>query len=220
MLKKTFLRAAVFGLLFVAGAVGAFAQRFTVGGGLALAATDVDVRGVPGGNPSIDSEVGFGGNIYVDYRLPVRVPVSLGAEIGVMGAKFEAGSYEDTVTAVPLLLRVAYHFDNLVENLDLYIAGKIGGAFGSWKGDYKDYAKNMGLSVDDPGGFAFGFDVGAVYFVTPIFGLFAELGFDRYALETEATGELFGEKIKVTLEAPFSRFLTFGVSFRPGRRKP
>ena len=114
-----------------------------------------------------------------------------------------------TASAVPLLIRVAYHFD-FVPILDLYVVGKIGGAFGSWEGSFKSEATKLALAIDDPGGFAIGIDVGAAYYFTSMFGVFAELGFDHYGLEAEA----FGSGISATLEAPFPRFLVFGANLK------
>ena len=210
MFKKTVLRLAIFGLLFAAGS-GVFAQ-VTVSGGFALSSIDrVNVTG--GGSPNIDSEIGFGGNIYADYLLPVSVPVSLGLEVGLDTAKFtlkESGeSYKETVTAVPLLVRAAYHFD-LLPRLDLYVVGKIGYTFGSWSGDYRDYADDAGFTIDPLGGVAFGFDVGVAYYFSPTIGIFGEAGFDNYALE----GKIKSDYGSSTLEAPFSRFLTIGISFK------
>jgi predicted porin len=104
---------------------------------------------------------------------------------------------------------VAYHF-NPMSKLDLYAVGKIGGAAGSWEGDFRDFAKDMGASIDDIGGFAIGFDVGAAYYFKPRVGAFAELGINHYGLNTKVN--IFGENI--TLEAPFGHFLTMGLSVK------
>jgi hypothetical protein len=142
----------------------------TVSGGFALSSIDrIKVTGES--NPSIDSETGVGGNIYVDYLLPASVPVSLGFEVDVDTAKFtfkkavkneNTDRWEDgkeTATVVPLLARVASHFD-LMPKLDLYVVGKIGYAIGFWSGDFRDRAEENDFTVDNLGGIAFGFDVG------------------------------------------------------------
>jgi hypothetical protein len=212
--KRVFLvmALAVFSTVFAAGV---FAQ-VTISGGLALSAVDAKIKSTI--SPRIDTKIGFGGNIYADYLLPVGVPVSLGFEIGVHAAKFivnesplSGKKAEETITAVPLLLRAAWHFD-LADSLDFYLVGKIGGAFGAWKGDLYDDLGSSGIAVDDIGGFALGIDIGAVYYFTPRFGASAEAGFDRYSLKTKIKAP-FGA-YSATLEAPFSRFLTFGVSVK------
>jgi hypothetical protein len=142
----------------------------------------------------------------VDYLLPVGIPLSLGFEVGVDTGKFSVMStLNDTMTVLPLMIRAAYHFD-LLANLDLYLVGKIGYAVGFWSGDFYDMVKD---DVGDIGGVAFGFDVGAAYYFTPVFGIFAEAGFDDYALESKISGY---EGTDYTLKAPFNRFLTFGIS--------
>jgi hypothetical protein len=216
--KKVFM-VMTLALLSTVFAAGVFAQ-FTVAGGIALSSVKADVTGLQKlgmENPDIDPEIGFGGNIYADYRLPVSVPVSLGFEIGVAGTKYTTAAFgqnfKDTITAVPLLIRVAYHF-NMKPELDLYVVGKIGYATGSWKGDFRNYAKSTGASIDDIGGFAIGFDVGAAYYFRPRVGAFAELGFTHYGLETEASISMGGQNLSITLEVPFSHFLTMGLSVK------
>ncbi|GHV79301.1 hypothetical protein AGMMS49944_10920 [Spirochaetia bacterium] len=125
---------------------------------------------------------------------------------------FYDSGIKDTITTVPILARVAYHFAP-IPKLDLYLLGKIGVAFGKWSGDYYDYAKANGASIDDPLGVAFGFDLGAAYYFTPHFGAFAELGFDDYALETEASITV-SSSFTQTAKAPIVKFLTIGVAYK------
>jgi hypothetical protein len=186
-------------------AATSFAQ-VTVSGGFAISSVK-DIKVVGGGNPSIDSETGIGGNLFVDYLLPISIPLSLGFELGVDGAKFTIeNDGEESMTAIPLLLRAAWHFD-LLPKLDLYLVGKIGYVIGVWEGDVKDELEKY-YSIDDVGGVGFGFDLGVAYYPSSKFGVFAEVGFDEYALETKITGG--GDSL--TLKAPFNRFLTFGIS--------
>jgi hypothetical protein len=210
MTKKIFMLALCLAV-FVAGA---FAQ-ITVSGGFAL--SSVSSIEISGFSAPIDSSIGYGGNLFVDYLLPVSIPMSLGFEIGVDSGSFtidglgnNGGDSEDTILAIPLLLRAAYHFD-LMPKLDLYIVGKIGYVFGSWSGDIRDGAEEEG-SVETIGGVGFGIDVGAAYYFNSKIGLFGELGFDGYMLETKLKYEEYGGS--ETLEAPFYRFLTLGVSVK------
>ncbi|MDR3191923.1 MAG: porin family protein [Treponema sp.] len=206
MKRKNLMFAAC--LLFSAVcATGAFAQ-VTVSGGLAVSAvTDVEVSGW---NPNIDSTAGIGGNLFVDYLLPIGIPLSLGGEIGVDGAKFTIeNDGEETIVAIPLLVRVAYHFD-LMPKLDLYVVGKIGYVPAVWEGTQKDNLENAGVSVGNIGGLGFGFDIGTAYYFNPKVGAFAELGFDGYMLESEISGG----GMSATLKAPFYRFVTIGASVK------
>jgi hypothetical protein len=154
---------------------------------------------------NMEGDVGIGGNIFVDYLLPISIPLSLGVEVGVDTSKITQGGLEDTVLAIPILARVAYHFD-IMPKLDLYVVGKIGYVAGIWTGDNKDYFENYNLSIKEPGGFGFGFDVGAAFYFTPTVGIFGEGGFDNYMLEAKV------ETVKVKM--PFYRFLTVGLSLK------
>ncbi|MDR3356851.1 MAG: porin family protein [Spirochaetaceae bacterium] len=204
--KKKILTLALCAVFFSICAAPSFAQ-ITVSGGLALSSVkNIEVSGY---NQDIDADIGIGGNLFVDYLLPIGVPLSLGGEIGVDGAKFKVGdTLNESITAIPILLRAAYHFD-LLPKLDLYVVGKIGYVIGIWEGDFKDYVENSNdSSVGALGGVGFGFDVGVAYYFNSKIGAFIEAGFDDYVLESKLK---FGGA-SYTLEAPFNRFLTFGVS--------
>jgi hypothetical protein len=195
--KKGFLRAALFMALFTALAVGVSAQ-VTISGGFAL--SSMEVEGVPG----LDSEIGFGGNIYADYLLPISIPLSLGFEVGFDTASVSGGFVQVTGNVIPLLARVAYHFD-LMTNLDLYLVGKIGYVVGWAEEEITGYGSE---TYDGFGGVGFGIDVGAAYYFTPRFGVFGEAGFDRYNLKQKFDENGYSYTVKV----PFSRFFTVGVS--------
>ncbi|MDR1444630.1 MAG: outer membrane beta-barrel protein [Treponema sp.] len=207
-MAKGFFRTAVFALLFAGLAAGASAQM-TVSGGFALSS----VKGVEvsGQNMPVEGGVGIGGNVYFDYLLPLSIPLSLGLEVGVDGGSFTFGqspqTTEDKITAIPILLRAAYHFD-LFPKLDLYLVGKLGAAFGIWTGEQRDFLKNNSATVDTIGGVAFGIDAGVAYYFSPRIGIFGEVGFDDYMLKTKISSQGSSE----TLKAPFGRFLTIGLS--------
>jgi predicted porin len=190
MAKDSFFKAAVFLMLFAGLAAGASAQ-VTISGGFALSVMEAK----DGGNNVGNGKVGAGANIYADYLLPISVPLSLGLEIGVDTASISEGSAKVTGTVVPILLRAAYHFD-LLPKLDLYGVGKIGVALGS--------AESNGASENGYNGVGFGIDLGAAYYFVPRFGIFVEVGFDRYNLEKNISG--------TKIEVPFSRIVTIGVS--------
>jgi hypothetical protein len=189
MSKARFFRGALFLALFTALAMGASAQ-ITLSGGFALSSMSAEI-----GSTSIDGGIGLGVNIYGDYLLPISIPLSLGIEVGYDTASIEDDGIEVTGSAIPLLIRVAYHFD-LMTKLDLYVVGKIGYVLG--------FGEAMGESQSGFNGIGIGFDVGAAYYFIPRLGVFAELGFDRYNLEKTVSG--------TKVEAPFTRFITVGIS--------
>jgi hypothetical protein len=207
MAKKVVL--AIIAAFVFAGAANA---QVTMSGGFALSSAKIDTSYYEG-------ETGIGGNLYIDYLLPIGVPLSLGVEFGVDTSSFPYsyntgyGSYstgEDTALAIPLLLRAAYHFD-LMPKLDLYLVGKIGYVFGSVSGDSIDDVKGSGGEVEVEGGLGFGIDAGVAYYFSSLAGVFAEAGFDRY------NGNYFirypgssGDSSGVT----FSRFFTVGLSIK------
>jgi hypothetical protein len=224
MAKKGFLKAAAFTALFVGLAAGVSAQ-ITVSGGFALSMMKMDSEGW---DYVYDTEIGYGGNVYLDWLLPVPIPLSLGLEAGFDTASAtDDEGWTDSLSAIPLLARVAYHFD-FARNLDLYIVGKIGYAFGIWKGDVYDFAmenddNNKGWSTSIPGGLGFGVDLGVAVYFTRNFGIFAEGGFDRYLVKSEATGktnlDYDGNEVpwysdQWTINLPFTRFFTVGISLK------
>jgi predicted porin len=188
MEKKSFLRAALFAALFTVLAVGVSAQ-VTISGGFALSTMSAEV-----GDESVSGDIGFGGNIYADYLLPISVPLSLGLEVGYDTASISY-TYGITGYAIPILARAAYHFD-FMANLDLYLVGKIGYVLG---GGEMDDESESGFK-----GIGFGFDVGAAYYFVPRFGAFIEAGFDRYNIKKDIDD--------ITVKIPFTRFVTIGVS--------
>jgi hypothetical protein len=151
--------------------------------------------------------------VYLDYLLPINIPLSLGGEIGVDSSSLGLGEDEDgnalediKVLAIPILLRAAYHFD-LFPKLDLYVVGKVGFAFGS----VTSGPKAIKDALDSIRGFAFGFDVGAAYYFTSFVGVFIEGGLDDYMLKAKFKDYGYGA---ITLDTPFYRFVTIGLSFK------
>ncbi|MDR1108577.1 MAG: porin family protein [Spirochaetaceae bacterium] len=199
MAQKSFLKTAAF-LVLLAGisASGAFAQ-ITVSGGFALSKMDAKSSG-----QSVEGDIGVGGNIYLDYLLPINIPLSLGGEIGVDSSSITEGGATDNVLAIPILLRAAYHFD-LNPKLDLYLVGKIGYTLGFiTSGPSKEY-------LESAGGLAIGFDVGVAYYFTSFIGVFAEGGFDDYMVKSKFS---FSGGYSWTIDTPFYRFITLGISIK------
>ncbi|MDR3325036.1 MAG: outer membrane beta-barrel protein [Spirochaetaceae bacterium] len=212
MTNKGFLRAAAAALLLTGLTAGVSAQdqddggsqggggsQITISGGIALSTMSASVTSKGGQNatqPGVEGGVGVGGNIYLDYMLPVSIPLSLGVEIGFDKASVKDVNGSIGVAAIPLLVRAAYHFD-LFPKFDLYLVGKLGGAVGT-----------ITNSPYVPSGFAFGIDVGAAYYFSSSVGVFAELGFDDYMLSVE-----YGP-YNYTYNLPFYRFFTAGISIK------
>jgi opacity protein-like surface antigen len=237
MKSNVFVKAAVF-LLFFAGLTAGVSAQITISGGAALSRATLNM----GDDATQSDTIGYGGNVYLDYLLPISIPLSLGLEVGfdngtTSAVGIEGDKYEDKITAIPLLARVAYHFD-LMPKLDLYVVGKVGYSFGKWKGDSYDWlvedvpGLNKGYEATDPSGFSWGVDLGAAFYFTPNIGLFIEGGFDRYALTSKASGEYYDDGLPSSddpdsspgfsgwyseeweIELPFTRFLTLGISLK------
>jgi hypothetical protein len=192
---------AVIAALAFAGTANA---QITISGGFALSGAEIKASAYEG-------EIGIGGNIYLDYLLPIGVPMSLGAEIGVDTSTFPYDGGEDTAIAIPLLLRIAYHFD-LMPKLDLYLVGKIGYAFGDVTGDSIDMVKNAGGDVEVAGGLGFGIDAGVAFYFTSLVGIFAEVGFDQYNGKYTVTNSFSNESSSTGVI--FNRFFTAGLSIK------
>jgi hypothetical protein len=128
-----------------------------------------------------------GGSISGDYMMPFSfLSMSIGGEIGIAGSSIDEDyGYGDDlgVGVVPIMLRVGWHPNWGISNLDTYVVTKIGGAFGFWTGDDAD-DEHWDLKV--PGGFAFGISAGGRYFFNNTFGVFAELGWERYWMQCKS----------------------------------
>ncbi|MDR2842060.1 MAG: hypothetical protein LBV52_02540 [Spirochaetaceae bacterium] len=210
MKRKFFFRAAIF-VIFTAVTIPEVFAQLTISGGFALSGF---VMKLDDESSSAATGTGIGGNVYFDYLLPSDVPISLGFEIGVDTAPFtnlmpSLVLYTDTVIAIPLLFRIACHF-NLMPKLDLYVVGKIGVALSFWYGELYDYAKQYG-DAEPPFGVGLGFDLGTAFYFSSHFGFFVEGGYDRYNLSTKFTDET---NRSWDLDIPISRGLTFGIIFR------
>ncbi|MDR2494683.1 MAG: hypothetical protein LBD24_05605 [Spirochaetaceae bacterium] len=113
----------------------------------------------------------MGGVLALDYALPVPLGLTVGFETGMAGAALDDSR---SVGVIPVLIRIAWHPNWGIRNLDTSVTAKMGVGFGFWLGDRRNR--------DNPAGFAFGFTLGARYFLTPSVGVFAELGYDHFML--------------------------------------
>jgi hypothetical protein len=181
-------------VLAVVVAGGAFAQEAEQGAAPQAAASKLAINaGLAIGNAgeTVTSSA-MGGLLSVDYRLSA---VSVGGELGILNCG------EAKAGAIPILAKVAYHFGNNPK-MDIALVGKIGFAFGTGDG------------LKEASGVAYGFDLDFAYYFTPKFGIFAEGGFDRYALAGTMKTEFLGTTISIDYEMPFTKFLTLGVGFK------
>jgi hypothetical protein len=158
----------------------------------------------------------LGGYVAVDYALPINFALTVGGEIGFSGASAkDIGGVKAkmSIGVIPIMARVAWHPNFEVPNLDTYVLAKLGFALGFWGGDNGKLYKTAGAT--NPGGFIYGFDVGARYFFTDSLGAFAEVGYERYFLshkyEYNIGGLLTGT---VAIPAYANKFLTVGVTFK------
>jgi hypothetical protein len=215
MKQKIRVRAAALGLLFMAGAAGAFAQ-VTVGGALRGQLMN-GVKVIGEGYPKADPGGFYGGIIQADFWLPVNAPVSLGAQIGVGQANFtisaEGKTYKETIRDVPIFARLAYHLYLSFEDMlgEFYAVGKIGYAFGFWEGGYKTMVEQNGASLGHLGGLAFEVGGGAAASLSRhgiFIGWFVEICYANHALEGKLSGNGFNQTVRVSYDTS----LVFGIS--------
>jgi hypothetical protein len=101
-MRKSLLKAAAFLLLSTGIAASAWAQ-ITISNGFALSNMAAKIHGWSGG---ITGNVGVGSNVYIDYLLPINIPLSLGGEIGIDGSSFTTNGWnssKDNLLAIPIL---------------------------------------------------------------------------------------------------------------------
>jgi hypothetical protein len=117
----------------------------------------------------------LGGLLSADWIPGGKIALSYGIESGLLG-----GKTQDTVIfGIPMIFRLGWRPVFIkIENTDIFILAKIGWAFGIW-----------GSQLDkdsDPNGVAGGINLGYRYFVTPLAGIYAELGYNYYGLARSA----------------------------------
>ena len=137
----------------------------------------------------INAGIGFGFSTYdmgippisasVDFKLPVKVPITVGATAAFSTWKYEIPGFASMPPLIPAIpgadvvytnigfgARAAYHF-NFVKNLDVYSGITLGYVVQSSNVDGQD-----GTSF-----FLYGFNVGARYFFTKALGAYLEAGY-------------------------------------------
>jgi len=209
---KKFFVLVLFAVLVCGGLFGFDAMSFPdavpqgsilINGSFDLGTSKVTVLGTS------KSPVMIGGTFSLDYALPTSFPLTLGAEIGVESASEDISYGRSSVTinllTIPIMARIGWHPNFEVENLDVYLMAKIGGAFGVVSSDpsgIKDY-------VDNPGGFAIGFDIGCRYFFTPAFGLYGEFGWTGYLMHGDIKDS------NSSYDATGNKILSLGITVKP-----
>jgi hypothetical protein len=128
-------------------------------------------------------------SLSVEYALPISVPLSVGATIGVATSKQNGGSGEGKFThtwsVFSLGAKVSYHFNWAIRGLDTYTALTLGADIVSAKSEYKESAFSGEGAVrpsagDDTTSFLFGLEIGARFFFNSHFGVFIEEGFNTF----------------------------------------
>jgi hypothetical protein len=176
------------GLILAAFAVGAvFAQEQTGG----KKWYEDYAPGIDEGKIFINAGIGYGFSAYslgippisvsADYKLPIELPITVGATAAISTWNYStgAGDYkvDVTYTNIGFGVRGAYHFDFL-KNLDTYAGLTLGYVVQSATAEYGDAYKSI-PKTDYPGisFFLFGVNLGARYFFTKNIGAYLEVGY-------------------------------------------
>lgn len=119
------------------------------------------------------------GPAYLKYEHGIRDEIGIGGYVAGAASrvKYSGNRYTDRVTAFSMGILGYYHFNKIipVRNLDVYAGVGIGfrnrsytyDAVGNWRNDYTDFNVMPLLKV------------GARYYFTPFFGVYAESGYDN-----------------------------------------
>jgi len=118
-----------------------------------------------------NGSVFLGCSLSVDWIPNGRIGLSYGIESGLLGGKKQ----NSNIYGIPLICRIGW-YPNFIksENIDIFLLGKIGWAFGLW-----------GSNMDDgstPGGIVCGINFGGSYVLTPKIHVYAEIGYNYYGL--------------------------------------
>jgi hypothetical protein len=117
----------------------------------------------------------------VDYKLPVRLPITAGLIVTYSTWKWShslasLGKVDVTYSNLGLGARGMYHF-NFTEKLDAYAGLTLGWVVQSSKSEISGAAVSDGYSDDGNPFFLFGVSAGARYFFTSFLGAYLELGY-------------------------------------------
>jgi hypothetical protein len=117
----------------------------------------------------------------VDYKLPVRLPITAGLIVTYSTWKWShglgsLGKVDVTYSNLGIGARGMYHF-NFTEKLDAYAGLTLGWVIQSSKSEISSASVNDDYSDDGNPFFLFGASVGARYFFTSFLGAYLELGY-------------------------------------------
>jgi hypothetical protein len=149
----------------------------------------------------------FGGSVAVDYALPINFALTVGGEVGYSGGRLKADDDDFggdiSLGEIPIAIRVAWHPNWEVSNLDTYALVKVGYGIGFWLGDDVEGVKN-------PRGLIIGSNVGVRYFFIPALGVFLEGGYEFHFLRIETETPMG----VITSTSYGLKFITLGVTWR------
>jgi hypothetical protein len=123
------------------------------------------------------SVIGITGS--VEYALPTPIALAVGGEVGfatVLGDDY-GGGYSYGLSAVPIFAKASWHPNFEVAKLDTYVSLKLGWALG--------FLSDAPEGMSNPGGFSYGTNVGARWFLTDTIAIFGELGYDHYNMSMD-----------------------------------
>ena len=113
----------------------------------------------------------LGGLISAEWIPNEKIGLSYGIESGLNGGKTQ----NNIILGIPIIFRVGWYPNFLkMENIDIFLFGKIGWAFGIW-----------GSSLDKdstPNGIVAGINFGGRYYFTQWIGIYSELGYNYFGL--------------------------------------
>jgi len=154
--------------------------------------------------------IGFGAVAAIDWALPLPLPLTVGLESGAMFLPSRYSSGYEAMIAVPLIARIAWHFDLGISNLKLdpYILLKVGYALGFVTNPRPNETYEMASGI------IYGFNVGARWFFSDSFGIFLEAGYeyDTYTYKSKYTSGYY--TYNYTNYQYTNRFATLGVTFK------
>jgi hypothetical protein len=113
----------------------------------------------------------FGGFISSEWIPNEKIGLSYGIESGLTGGKTQ----DNIILGIPIIFRFGWYPSFIkIENIDLFLFGKAGWAFGIW-----------GSNLDNdstPNGIVAGINFGGRYYFSQKTGLYTEFGYNYYGL--------------------------------------
>lgn len=161
----------------------------------------------------------YGGALSVDYAMPLGIPFALGFEAGF---EWSQQDYYGTISSsaslalayIPMALRIAWHPNFGIENLDVYLMAKGGYGIGFWLGSGLDYPDGTNLKgrLSMPRGMIFGTVIGGRYFFTENLAAFIEISYDHYLINYKYdTRDIQGE---ISCSGYAIKFATLGITYK------